>query len=115
MIRVAFAYFLAFAVTIASFALADARGTHPDLENRIEMVICTGVGMTTLVIGPDGEPVESIHLCPDGAQIFAAEFTVPTVYQPEGRLVASVQIARRVSLEGRAELIPSARGPPTLI
>ena len=59
MIRAVFAYLLAFALTITGFALADARGTSPEFDSGVEMAICTGVGMTTLVIGPDGEPVKN--------------------------------------------------------
>ncbi|MCK8465343.1 hypothetical protein MUY35_15900 [Aliiroseovarius sp. S1339] len=115
MIRALFAYVLALTLTVTSFSLANARGSNPDIGNAIDMVICTGIGMTVLTVGPDGEPIESVHLCPDGAQIFAAAFTVPTVHMPEDRLVMRIVALRAESHIGRTGLTPSARGPPTLI
>ncbi|SPF75203.1 hypothetical protein ALP8811_00188 [Aliiroseovarius pelagivivens] len=115
MIRVAFAYVLAFALTITSFALADARGDNPDIGGAFEMVLCTGTGMTTITLGPDGEPVESVHLCPDGTSIFAASFALPAMDAPATRLVARTVPSQVTPLVGRDELSPSARGPPALV
>ncbi|SEV99691.1 hypothetical protein SAMN05444851_0765 [Aliiroseovarius sediminilitoris] len=115
MIRVVFAYGLALALTVASFSLAYARGGSPDMDKAIELVICTGVGMVTMTIGPDGEPVESIYLCPDGAQMFAAAFAFPVVHMPEARLINRITPMNSASFLGRPSLTPSARGPPALI
>lgn len=115
MIRAVFAYVLAFALTITSFALADARGENPDMNGAFEMVLCTGTGMTTITLGPDGEPIESVHLCPDGTSIFAAAFLLPSLDMPETRVIARIVPSRTVALPGRDELSPSARGPPELV
>lgn len=115
MFRAAFAYLLAFALTITSFALADARGENPDMNGAFDMVLCTGTGMTTITLGPDGEPIESVHLCPDGTSIFSASFVVPDVTAPEIRLVSHSVPVQVVDLLGRDELTPSARGPPALV
>ncbi|MHA6266083.1 hypothetical protein [uncultured Aliiroseovarius sp.] len=115
MIRAFAAYVLALLLTVTSFSLAQARGSSPDVGAAIEMVICTGVGMTTLSVGPDGEPIESVHLCPDGAQIFAAEFSVPTFDRPELRIVSHIVPMQVLAHVGRTELTPSARGPPALV
>ncbi|WP_289069397.1 hypothetical protein [uncultured Aliiroseovarius sp.] len=84
------------------------------MGSAIDMVICTGLGMVTMTIGPDGEPVDSVHLCPDGAQMFAAEFFVPMIHMPVQQLLARIGPVRAASLGGRTELTPSARGPPLL-
>jgi hypothetical protein len=115
MIRAVFAYVLAFALTITSFALADARGENPDMNGACEMVLCTGTGMTTITLGPDGEPIESVHLCPDGTSIFAASFSLAVAETPESRMIARIVPSRAVALPGRDELSPSARGPPALV
>ncbi len=115
MIRVVFAYALTLVLAAASFSLAHARGSSPDVDNAIDMVICTGVGITTITVGPDGDPIESVHLCPDGAQIFAAAFAVPVVHMPEARLITRIVPLRAASFLGRPTLTPSARGPPALI
>ncbi|UWQ13800.1 hypothetical protein K3556_12815 [Aliiroseovarius sp. M344] len=115
MMRTFFAYVLALVLTVTSFSLAHARGNNPDVGSAIEMVICTGVGMKVLTVGPDGEPIETVHLCPDGAQIFAAEFSLPVVQMPEERLVIQLAAAHATAHIGRTELTPSARGPPELV
>lgn len=115
MIRAVCAYVLAFALTITSFALADARGDNPDIGGALEMVLCTGTGMTTITLGPDGEPIESVHLCPDGTSIFAASFALPSLDTPETPVIAHIVPSRAVAHLGRDELSPSARGPPALV
>ncbi|MCK0141653.1 hypothetical protein [Aliiroseovarius sp. F20344] len=115
MIRAVFAYVLAFALTITSFALADARGDHPDIGGSFETVLCTGTGMTTITLGPDGEPIESVHLCPDGTSIFAASFALPAMDTPVSRFVAYIVPSQVTPPAGRDELSPSARGPPALV
>lgn len=115
MIRAVSAYVLVLMLVAASFTLAHARGSSPDLGKAMDMVICTGVGMVTVLVGPDGEPIESVHLCPDGAQVFAAAFAVPVVHSPEARIVARITPLRSASYQGRATLTPSARGPPAQV
>ncbi|MCK0139659.1 hypothetical protein [Aliiroseovarius sp. F47248L] len=115
MIRVVIAYALSLTLTAASISLAHARGSSPDVGNAIDMVVCTGVGMKTITIGPDGEPIESVHLCPDGAQIFAAAFDMPVVHMPVARLITRITPLQSASFLGRSTLTPSARGPPVLI
>lgn len=115
MIRAVFAYVLALALTVTSFSLAHARGENPDLGAALEMVLCTGTGMTTITLGPDGEPIESVHLCPDGTSIFAASFSLPSLDMPETQVIAHIVPSRAVALPGREELSPSARGPPALV
>lgn len=110
--RFAFAYVLSLLLTLSSFALAEARGASHDLGTDI--VICSGVGLKTITIGPDGTPQESIEVCPDGYSILADGLPLPAVSAPELRLVAYVPPARALALVSRTELAPSARGPPRL-
>lgn len=112
MIRGAIAYLLSLTLTLASFVLADARGASHDIG--MEIVICSGVGMTTITVGPDGQPVEQTEPCPDGTSIFTATFVLPEMARPEPRLVAFVEPAPVVAPASRAELVPSARDPPIL-
>lgn len=114
MIRAVFAYVLALALTVTSFSLADARGSSPDLTGAFDLVLCTGTGMTTITMSSDGEPIESVHLCPDGTSIFSADFAIPALNAPEARLVARIVPSRVTYTPGRSELTPSARGPPAL-
>lgn len=115
MIRGFVAYLLALVLTVTGFSLAQARGGDPSAMAGMEVVICTGIGMTTITIGADGEPVETQHVCPDGAQNFVAEFNVPVMDRPEGAPVALTPVVVALSVSERPETTPAARGPPTLI
>lgn len=112
------AYLLALVLTVTGFSLAQARGGDPlatAYVDGVEMVICTGIGMTTITIGPDGQPIETQHVCPDGAQNFVAAFDMPAIDRPEGALIALTPVAQALSVTERRETAPAARGPPTLI
>ena len=112
MIRAFVAYALALVLTVTSFSFAAARGTNPDMG--MEMVICTGVGLTTITLGPDGAPIETTHVCPDAAQIFAASFALPTMVQPEAKLLAHITPVTASATFTQYEISPAARGPPGL-
>jgi len=112
MFRALLAYFLSLTLVLASFVLAEAEGASHDVG--MEIVICSGVGMTTITIGPDGQPIETTEPCPDGTAIFAATFAMPELPVPAARLVAYVEALPVMSPAGRPELSPSARDPPVL-
>lgn len=107
--------FLALVLTVTGFSLAQARGGNPGASVGLEMVICTGIGMTTVTLGPDGKPVETQHVCPDGGQIFTTAFALPTLDRPEARLIAVLATPEHTSIPQRPALSPAARGPPSLI
>lgn len=107
--------FLALVLTVTGFSLAQARGGNPAAGLGLEMVICTGIGMTTITLGPDGEPVETQHVCPDGGQIFTTAFALPTLDRPEARLITVLATPVQSSITQRPALSPAARGPPSLI
>lgn len=113
MIRACFAYFLALALTVTGFSFAQARGTNPDFG--IEVVICSGVGLTTITIGPDGQPVEKTHVCPDAASYVVADFSMPVMELPAQRLIARITPVTANSSLAQHELSPSARGPPASV
>ncbi len=113
MTRLISAYVLTFLLAFTSLTLADARGGNSDIG--MEVVICAGVSMTTIVIGPDGQPIETAHVCPDGASIFAADFTMPEMPLHEAHLLAEISPADPVIFTTSIELSPSARGPPALV
>ncbi|HGG05573.1 MAG TPA: hypothetical protein ENK28_08945 [Aliiroseovarius sp.] len=113
MIRAARPYLLALLLAITGLSFAQARGTSPDVG--VEMVICSGISMRTVIIGADGQPVEKTHICPDGSFIFAADFALPQMIAPTPRLLALVQPNTARTFLSRHELTPSARGPPDLV
>lgn len=110
MTRAIAAYVLSMILAVTGLSLATARGTAPDIG--VEVVICSGVGMTTITLGPDGEPVKQTHLCPDAVALFAATFSVPALGEPQIRLLAYLSLPAPVLEGSRDELTPSARGPP---
>ncbi|SMH50059.1 hypothetical protein [Maritimibacter sp. HL-12] len=112
MMRSFTAYVAAVALTVASLVLADARGASHDIG--AEAVICTGAGMITITLGPDGQPIETAEACPDGTSIFAAGFALPDLPRPEARVIARLSAPVGTALTSVETLSPSARGPPSL-
>ncbi|MCP5036037.1 MAG: hypothetical protein GY945_00380 [Rhodobacteraceae bacterium] len=110
MFRLVSSLVLIVTLTVSSLGLAAARGTSPDFGQ--EIAICSGTSMTTITIGPDGQPIEKRVVCPDGVSIFAADFTLPDMALPEARLLASPPNASHVPFTTRNEIFPAARGPP---
>lgn len=104
------AYILSLALTLTSFALAEARGASHDIGAGI--VICSGVGMKTITIGPDGTPTQSVEVCPDGYSVLSESLAAPHVDAPALRFLGAVAPLVQTALMSRSELVPSARGPP---
>ncbi len=119
MIRGFVAYLLTLVLVVTGLSLAQARGAAPlsgvASMNGAEVEICTGIGVTTISVGSDGQPVKTQHVCPDGAQHFVVAFHVPLIDQPEERLVQLTAPVPAVAVATPPELVPSARGPPVLI
>ncbi len=110
MLRSGFAYVLSALVALTGLILADARGTAPVPTTQV--VICSGTTLTTISIGPGGQPVERSTPCPDGAAIFAATFSLPGIAAPEPRLLAVIETPRAPRATPQPTPSPSARGPP---
>lgn len=107
------ACFLSFVLAVSGFVLAEAKGASHDIGT--EIVICSGVGMTTVVIGPDGEPIETVDVCPEGHSIFLAIMMAPEVPEPSLTLVSLTPFAALSLPVTRDEVTPSARGPPRVV
>jgi hypothetical protein len=112
MLRNVVAYVAISALMFAGLVFAEARGASHDIG--MDMVICSGIGITTITIGDDGQPIEQTEPCPDGTSIFAATFALPSLVEPIPRLLTTVQITPGITLADREELTPTARGPPAL-
>ncbi|MEC7761469.1 MAG: hypothetical protein VX874_06105 [Pseudomonadota bacterium] len=112
MIRVS-AFLLSALIAFSGVVLAGAKGV-PVVQGT-DIVICAGVNVTTITVGPDGEPIEKVEVCPDGHSIFAAAFALPVMPAPVPRLISGVRSVDPVDRVSRDELTPSARGPPVLI
>jgi len=110
MIRAALAYLLSGLLVLASLVLADAEGASRDLGT--DVVICSGIGLTTITLGPDGQPVKTTEPCPDGTSIFTATFALPVLPVPEARLVAFGAPLPGRLLGAQDEFSPAARDPP---
>ncbi|MAM62802.1 hypothetical protein [Maritimibacter sp. UBA3975] len=104
---------MALALVLSGVVLAGAKGVPMPVGTDI--VICSGVGVTTITIGPDGEPVENVDVCPEGHSIFAAAFSAPPLPAPELRRVALPAPSARAIPASREEVTPAARGPPLTI
>ncbi len=110
MLRLINALFLSLMLALTSYSMAVARGQSPDIGT--DMVICTGVGMVTITIGPDGEPVEATHICPDAMSIFAATMTPHDIPAQPTALQWRVMVPDAALTQPQETLSPSARGPP---
>jgi len=113
MLRLINALFLSLTLGITSISMAVARGQSPDVGSDI--VICTGVGITTITIGPDGEPVKKTHLCPDGISLFTAAFTAAEVTVEPDVMVWRLALPADTLLLSRDTPSPAARGPPLAV
>jgi len=103
----------AFGLVFAGLVLADARGQGQDFGD--ELVICTGVGTTTITLGPDGEPIRKTEPCPDGIAALAAVVLAPQMPVPDAHLAGRVTIPAGADLRVRPEITPAARGPPETV
>lgn len=111
--RSLFAYALSLVLALSGFVIAEARGASHDIG--MDIVICSGVGMVTITIGPDGEPIEEKEVCPEGDSVFSTSPDLPQLAQPELNLAMQVYVEKGRHRASRAELSPSARGPPEVV
>jgi len=113
MLRLIHALFLSLTLVLTSYSMAVARGQSSDIGT--DMVICTGVGMITVTIGPDGEPVEATHICPDAMSIFAAGFATVDLPVQASQMQWRIKVPAGAAALSRETLTPSARGPPLAV
>lgn len=110
MFRMIHTLFLSLALVLTSYSMAVARGQNPDIGT--DMVICTGVEMTTVSIGPDGEPIETIHICPDAMAGFAAILATQKILAQPTAMQWRVTLPKTRITQPAETLSASARGPP---
>lgn len=114
MIRRALLFCVIAVLLWTSGALGVARGKS-DIGSLL--VICTGFEMTTIVIGPDGTPVERHERCPDSILAAMAALSLPEATLTFGSTF-SVPLTRLAPANLHAKgthLLSRARAPPVLI
>lgn len=113
MVRLINALFLSLSLVLTSYSMAVARGQSPDLG--ADMVICTGVGMITMTIGRDGEPVKITHICPDAMSIFATALLAHDMPAQPDTMQWRATVPSALIRQPQETLSPSARGPPLVV
>ncbi len=113
MLRFITAFSLSLTLALTSYSMAVARGQSSDIGT--DMVICTGVGMITMTIGADGEPVETAHVCPDAMSIFGTVILVQEMPVQMVTLQWRTTVPETVIGQPQETLAPLARGPPLVI
>ena len=110
-LRILFSLLLGCVIVTSSVTVAVARG---QTATSRQVVICTGLGVTTLAVDADGRPLGPLHPCPDclGSLMTAAlaeAFTPPAAPVTRG-------LALRLPMPGQAAALArfsaNARGPP---
>lgn len=110
MFRMIHALFLSLTLVLTSYSVAVARGQNPDIGTGL--VICTGVGMTTITVGPDGEPVATTHICPDAMSFFATSIGGQIFSAQPKAMQWRIKLPKASAVRPAETLSPSARGPP---
>lgn len=104
---------LALILAVTSVTMSVARG-----QTRVagEIVICTGLGITTLAVDATGRPVGVAHICPDMVLglMAALDLAPPVLLRPEGVDVA-VFAADLPRMHTRTAPPSRARDPPALV
>lgn len=108
-----FSLFLTFVLVAGSLTMAVARG---HMAASSQLVICSGYGVITVTLDARGNPVQSVHACPD---CLAANISG---LLPASLVVMSPTNSRRVALllatvapHGQTPPNASARGPPQTV
>lgn len=106
-------FVLSLVLAMTGYQMAVARAQPMPVG---QMVICSGLGLVTVMVDADGQPVEHSHVCPDGLMtLFTAVGAAwePPLHQPLWLPLAS----RLAQIAGQGRRPPErlARGPPVLI
>lgn len=114
MTRMISALFLSVVLGLASFTMAAARAQSASIAG--EITICSGYGVVSIAVDADGNPVGTVHPCPDCLSgLHLADLPgAPATALPAQR---SSRIARphADALHTQSALQPKSRGPPVLI
>jgi len=104
---------LALAVALTGFQMAFARAQP---QPAGQMVICTGLGLTTVMIDAEGAPVAQSHVCPDG--LLTLFLSAGGAWVPPARLLDWVSLPQSVvAMRGKGLPAPTAqaRDPPVQV
>lgn len=107
------AYLLALAVALTGFQMAFARAQPQPVG---QMVICSGLGLTTVMVDADGAPVAQSHVCPDG--LLTLFLAAGGAWEPPERLPGWVSLSQAMAaVRGQGLRAPGAqaRDPPVLV
>lgn len=108
--RSLFALLLSLVLALTGGTMATARG---QMALGSPMVICSGYGVVTILVDAQGEPIGTVHPCPDctlhAAFALPAEPLVPG--RPNTRAVVLAAPSVSLVADWRPQA-PQARGPP---
>jgi hypothetical protein len=101
-------------ITFGTVSTAAAKPATRDVAGHI--VLCTGHGPTTILIGSDGQPIDPDPMCPECvvslAHIGASMFSIAPCYVT---LSDATFVDCTDTAVGRDAIDPLARGPPQLL
>jgi hypothetical protein len=105
---------VAVVMALTSVSLAMAHGTTR-IGGQV-VVLCSGDGLVQVELDADGNPVGSVHLCPDIALAVLAHVALPEVLpeRPAGRTMAVV-LPPRVEAPSRDAVETRVRDPPAAV
>ena len=103
---------LAALLVVTSQAFAVAQGKPAAVGT---MVICQGNHMVTVAIDADGQPVETVHLCPDHAVFVAGGGAAPNLSVAIDLVPVEFASLEALSETYKASPVYWGRGPPVLI
>lgn len=105
-----FALLLSLVLALTGGTMATARG---QMALGSPMVICSGYGVVTILVDSQGEPIGTVHPCPDCT--LNAAFALPdeplVLCRPNTRAVALTASSASLVADWRPQA-PQARGPP---
>lgn len=104
---------LALLIAVTSQQMAMARGMARDASGQV--ILCTGDGVITVTLDAQGEPMETVHICPDCALTLMAFTDAPIIV--ESTVVYIQTLAQTPVSTLQIPAVPTrtqARGPPLL-
>lgn len=113
-LRACLALCLGLALGVASVSLATARA---DMALARQMVICTGMGVTSVALDARGRPIGPVHPCPNCLAGQMAADVPPAPVLPLRSLGAAEVLlpAAQPHAVARPSVPALARGPPSLL
>ncbi|WP_096784752.1 hypothetical protein [Rhodobacter sp. CZR27] len=110
-LRLLFVLMLGLVLVASSVTVAVARG-QAALGRQV--VICTGLGVTTLAVDAGGRPLGPVHPCPDclGSLLIAALTDAPALPAAPAARGIALRLDLPRQAEGPDPFSPCARGPP---